>query len=384
MTAKLRAGIIGTGFMGSVHAHAVRAAGGEVSAVAGSSRASGEAAAAGLGARTAAESPEALIGRNDVDVVHICTPNATHADLARKAIAAGKAVVCEKPLATSVEDARELTDLAERAGVVTAVPFVYRFYPAVREARDRILNGEAGRLWLLHGSYLQDWMAGAEVTNWRVDSKLGGASRAFGDIGVHWCDLMEFTTGHRITRLMARTSRAYEQRETHGQLSSVGTEDGATLMFETDKGAIGSLVVSQVSPGRKNRLWFSFDGTEASFSFNQERPDTLHIGRTDSSSEIPVGPQTLSTPGGRRYAMLPPGHPQGYQDSFNAFVADTYAAVQGQKPEGLPTFRDGLRAALLTDALVTSAAQQSWVDVPATGNPLDSLKSSPTVERQKQ
>jgi predicted dehydrogenase len=370
--------------MGSVHAHAVRAAGSEVTAVAGSSQASGEAAAAGLGARTAAKSAEALIGRDDVDVVHICTPNATHADLARKAIAAGKAVVCEKPLATSVEDARELTDLANRAGVVAAVPFVYRFYPAVREARDRIARGEAGQLWLLHGSYLQDWLAGAEATNWRVDSTLGGASRAFGDIGVHWCDLMEFTTGHRITRLVARTGRAYDQRETGGQLSAVATEDGATLLFETDQGATGSLVVSQVSPGRKNRLWFSFDGTEASLSFNQEQPDTLQVGRTDSTSAIAVGPQTLTTPGGRRYAKLPPGHPQGYQDSFNAFVADVYATVQGQEPEGLPTFRDGLRAALLTDAVITSAGQQSWVDVPSVDNPLELLKSSPAVERHKQ
>jgi predicted dehydrogenase len=318
-----------------------------------------------------------------VDVIHICTPNATHADLARKAIAAGKAVVCEKPLATSVEDALELMALADRAGVVTGVPFVYRFYPAVREARDRILRGDAGRLWLLHGSYLQDWLAGAEATNWRVDSKLGGASRAFGDIGVHWCDLMEFTTGHRITRLVANTSLAYDQRETGGQLSSVATEDGATLLFETDKGATGSLVVSQVSPGRKNRLWFSFDGTEASFSFNQERPDTLHVGTTESSSEIAVGPQTLTTPGGRRYSKLPPGHPQGYQDSFNSFVADVYAAVQGQTPEGLPTFRDGLRAAIITDAVVTSAAQRSWVDVP-TDDPLELLKSPSAVERQKQ
>lgn len=380
----MRAGIIGTGFMGSVHAHAVRAAGGEVIAVAGSSQASAEAAASALGARTAAESPEALIARADVDVIHICTPNATHADLARKAIAAGKPVVCEKPLATSVEDARELTDLADRAGVVTAVPFVYRFYPAVREARDRILRGDAGRLWLLHGSYLQDWLAGAEATNWRVDSKLGGASRAFGDIGVHWCDLMEFTTGHRITKLVAKTSRAYDERETGGRLSSVATEDGATLLFETDKGATGSLVVSQVSPGRKNRLWFSFDGTEASFSFNQERPDTLHVGRSDSSCEIPVGPQTLATPGGRRYAKLPPGHPQGYQDSFNAFVADVYAAVHGQVPDGLPTFRDGLRAALITDAVVTSAAQQTWVEVPQPDNPTGSLRSSSAAERQNQ
>ncbi|MBP1136494.1 putative dehydrogenase [Arthrobacter sp. PvP023] len=370
--------------MGSVHAHAVRAAGGEVSAVAGRSPAAAEAAAAGLGARTAAESPEALIARDDVDVVHICTPNTTHADLARKAIAAGKAVVCEKPLATSVEDALELTDLADRASVVTAVPFVYRFYPAVREARDRILRGDAGQLWLLHGSYLQDWLAGADATNWRVDSTLGGASRAFGDIGVHWCDLMEFTTGHRITRLVAKTSRAYDQRETGGQLSSVATEDGAALLFETDHGATGSLVVSQVSPGRKNRLWFSFDGTEASFSFNQERPDTLHIGRTDSSAQIAVGPQTLTTSGGRRYNRLPPGHPQGYQDSFNAFVADAYAAVQGQEPEGLPTFRDGLRAARLTEALVTSAARQVWVNVPGPTSPSNISNLPSEVERQKQ
>ncbi|MGG5171813.1 Gfo/Idh/MocA family protein [Pseudarthrobacter sp. J1738] len=384
MTSQLRAGIIGTGFMGSVHAHAVRAAGGEVVAVAGSSQASAEAAVSAIGARTAAESPEALIARADVDVIHICTPNATHADLARKAIAAGKAVICEKPLATNVGDALELTTLAAQAGVVTGVPFVYRFYPAVREARDRIQRGDAGRLWLLHGSYLQDWLAGAEATNWRVDSTIGGASRAFGDIGVHWCDLMEFTTGHRITRLVAQTSRAYDERETGGRLSSVATEDGATLLFETDKGATGSVVVSQVSPGRKNRLWFSFDGTEASFSFNQERPDTLHVGRSDSSSEIPVGPQTLTTPGGRRYAKLPPGHPQGYQDSFNAFVADVYAAVHGQEPDGMPTFRDGLRAALLTDAVVTSAAHQTWVEVPQTDNLTGSLTSSPAAERQKQ
>lgn len=384
MTVKLRAGIIGTGFMGSVHAHAVRAAGGEVFAVAGSSHASAEAAASVLGARTAAESPEALIARADVDVVHICTPNATHADLARKAIAAGKAVICEKPLATSVDDARELKALADQAGVVTGVPFVYRFYPAVREARDRISRGDAGRLWMLHGSYLQDWLVGAEATNWRVDAKLGGASRAFGDIGVHWCDLMEFTTGHRITRLVAKTSRAYDERETGGQLSSVATEDGAMLLFETDQGATGSLVVSQVSPGRKNRLWFSFDGTEASFSFNQERPDSLHMGRTDSTSHIPVGPQTLTTPGGRRYAKLPPGHPQGYQDSFNAFVADVYAAVRDHEPDGLPTFRDGLRAALLTDAVVRSAAQQKWVDVPQTDNLIESLGTSSAAERQKQ
>lgn len=375
----LRSGIIGTGFMGSVHAHAVRASGGLVSAVAGSSPASAERAAAALGAASAATSAEELIARDDVDVVHICTPNATHAALARTAIDAGKAVVCEKPLATSAHDAAELADRAERAGVIAAVPFVYRFYPAVREARGLVARGDAGRPWLLHGSYLQDWLASPDATNWRVDPRAGGDSRAFADIGVHWCDLMEFVTGQRIVRLVASTSRAFEERPTPAGPAAVATEDGATVLFETDRGATGSVVVSQVSPGRKNRLWFSFDGTEASLSFDQEQPDTLWVGRTGTATRIAVGPDTLTTDSGRRYARLPAGHPLGYQDSFTAFVADVYAAVRGDAPDGLPTFRDGLRAVQLTEALVASARGGSWADVPGGHVPSHPSPLSPSI-----
>jgi predicted dehydrogenase len=370
-TRPLRSGIIGTGFMGSVHAAAVRAAGGTVTQVAGRSQAAAGAALARLGGAAAAESAAALIESDDVDVVHICTPNATHAELAGLAIAAGKSVICEKPLATSVLDAAILREEADRAGVVHAVPFVYRFYPAVREARARLQAGEAGPLWLLHGSYLQDWLADSRATNWRVDPTLGGGSRAFGDIGVHWCDLMEFVTGHRIRRLVAQTARAFPERpepaqtgrDLVGATATVGTEDGATVLFETDQGAIGSLLVSQVSPGRKNRLWFSFDGPDSSFSFNQEEPGTLWVGRNTAVRTISSGSDSLSTEDGRRYAFLPAGHPQGYQDSFTAFVADVYAAVRGDAPDGLPDFRDGLRAALITDAVLESAATGRWVDV---------------------
>lgn len=165
-----------------------------------------------LGALAAAESADALLESGEIDVVHICTPNATHSGLAAKAIAAGKAVICEKPMATSGAEAEQLVASATDYGTATAIPFVYRFYPAVREARARIRAHEAGRLWMLHGSYLQDWLAGSQEANWRVDPKLGGGSRAFGDIGVHWCDLMEFTTGHRIVRLIAKLSHAYAER----------------------------------------------------------------------------------------------------------------------------------------------------------------------------
>jgi predicted dehydrogenase len=364
MSTPLRAGLIGAGFIGGVHAHAIRSSGARLTRVSDSTPDRSAEAAQRLGALAPAESAEALIASDDVDVVHICTPNMTHAALAEKAIAAGKSVVCEKPLATSVADADRLVALAEQAGVVAAVPFVYRYYPTVREVRARVADGDAGRLWLLHGSYLQDWLAGSAETNWRVDPAQGGGSRAFGDIGVHWCDLMEFATGHRITRVVARTSQAYAERPTSDGVRPVGTEDGATVLFETDRGATGTLVTSQVSLGRKNRLWFSFDGTEASYVFDQENPDALWIGGRRENRVVPRGPDTLASAQGRAYSRLPAGHPQGYQDCFNAFVADVYATVAGERRDGVPTFTDGRRAAVITEAVIDSAKNESWMEVP--------------------
>jgi predicted dehydrogenase len=360
----LRAGIIGLGFIGEVHARAIRAAGGVVSVVA---DATFELAIAGgnrVSARRIARDAEELIASDDVDVVHICAPNHLHLPLARKALQAGKHVVCEKPLATALPDAHELVAAASEAGVVATVPFVYRFYPTVREARARVADGEAGDVRLVHGSYLQDWLSTAEDQNWRVDPALGGASRTFADIGVHWCDLVEFTTGHRIVALAAKLLTAIPRRGQDSQISAVGTEDAASLVFETDGGAIGSLVVSQVSPGRKNRLWFSLDAANTSMAFDQESPETLWVGRRGDNSVVRRG-GAASSAEAMRYTLLPAGHPQGYQDCFNAFVADTYSAVRGHKPEGLPTFADGLRAALITRAVLDSAESRGWVEVPS-------------------
>jgi predicted dehydrogenase len=356
-------GIIGAGFIGGVHARAVRAAGGVLTRVAGRSPESAAIAAAGYDTEPAT-SPEALIDSDEVDVVHICTPNHLHADLARQALAAGKHVICEKPLATTLEDAAELARLADEFGLVATVPFVYRFYPTVREAQARIAAGEAGDLWMLHGSYLQDWLSQPSDTNWRVDPALGGASRAFADIGVHWCDLMEFTTGQRITRVSAVMNNAFPRQAPGAPHASAGTEDGVALVFETDAGCAGSLVASQVTPGRKNRLWFSFDGSVASYAFDQESPDTLFVGGRTENRLVLRGPETLS-PEAARLVTTPAGHPQGYQDCFNAFVADTYAAIAGEAPAGLPTFADGLRAATLTAAVVESVVRRAWVEVPA-------------------
>ena len=353
-----RSGIIGTGFMGTVHARAVRAAGGTVVALAGRDRAKTEAIAAAMNVPRAL-SAEELIADPEVDVVHICTPNAQHVELAAAAIAAGKHVICEKPLALTEGEAAELERAARAAGVVHAVPFVYRYYPTVREARARLAAG-GERIWLLHGHYLQDWLAESSDFNWRVEE---GQSRAFADIGVHWCDLVEFATGHRITRLVARTSLLHETRDSGAGEVPVTTEDGVTIMFETDRGASGSAVISQATPGRKNRLWFSIDTDAASYAFDQEHPNELWVGGRAFNAVVPKGAETTSFDSVARYAYLPSGHPQGYQDCFTLFMRDVHESISSGRVEGMPTFADGVRAARLTSAVVASARTESWTAV---------------------
>ena len=377
MSSALRVAIAGTGFIGAVHARSARLAGARIAGVSASSPSRSQEAARALGAERAFESSEALVESPDVDVVHICTPNHLHLPLAEAALAAGKHVVCEKPLATDVAGARRLVDAAASSGTAAAVPFVYRYYPTVREARERVASGQTGALRLLHGTYLQDWLLRADDANWRVDERLGGASRAFADIGSHWCDLAEFISGHRIERVSARLLTAVPARVSEaghafataaggGELRQVTTEDAALVQFETDAGAIGSVVISQISAGRKNRLWIELDGAEEALAFDQEHPEELWCGRREALTIVRRDPTTL-TPAAARFATLPAGHPQGYADCFDAFVADVYEGIGASSTiPGTPMFTDGLRAALITEAVMTSAREERWVDVAAT------------------
>ena len=369
----LRTAVVGTGFIGRVHARSARLAGARLAGVAGSSPAKGRQAAEELGAERAFASGEELVEADGIDAVHIATPNHLHEPLALKALAAGKHVVCEKPVALDGDGAQRIADAAAAGGLVVAVPFVYRFHPMIREARARIAGGELGRLHLLHGHYQQDWLLTADDVNWRVDAARGGASRAFADIGSHWCDLVEFVSGYRIARLLARTATVVPERSTvatttfsapaaGGERRRVETEDAALVLFETAQGALGSMLVSQVSAGRKNRLWFELDGEHAAIVFDQENPETLWLGRRERGEVLQRDPAVLA-PDAARLATLPPGHAQGYHDCFDLFVADAYAAIRGEPPEGLPLVGDGLRAARITDAVLASARTQSWIEV---------------------
>jgi predicted dehydrogenase len=373
----LRAGIVGAGFIGRIHARSARLAGARLAGVAASSQETAVAAGRELGAERAFDTAEELIGSDDVDVVHVCTPNHLHLPLAKAALAAGKHVVCEKPVALDAAGASELLAAAEAADTVATVPFVYRYYPTVREARARVKDDRSAAIRLIQGGYLQDWLAESDDDNWRVDAELGGASRAFADIGSHWADLIEFVSGHRVAALVAQTlvahpkrrrspgARSFEHSEHDGVVHDVHTEDIATLLFRTDRGALGSATVSQVSPGRKNRLWFEISSTEEALAFDQEHPDTLWVGGRDSSTVIARDFESLA-PEANAYVTLPAGHPQGYHDCFDAFVAETYSAIrEGKRADGLPGIADGLRAARITEAVLESARQRDWVEVAA-------------------
>ncbi|MBA8815403.1 putative dehydrogenase [Microbacterium halimionae] len=356
------AGFIGAGFMAAVHSRAARAAGARLVAVASSAPERSRAAALQLGIEKGVDDAASVAANPDVTVVHVCTPNAQHLADTMTALTQRKHVICEKPLATTVADAMTLAAAADSAGVVGAVPFIYRYHPTVRHARALIASGEIGRVLTVDASYLQDWLLAEGDTNWRADTASGGQSRAFADIGSHLCDLIEFVTGSSIVSLSARTKTVHAERGG----ARVTNEDIAALIVELDSGALGTLLVSQVAPGRKNALVFEIHGSEQSVRFAQERPEELWIGARESSRILLRSPDA---PGDRGLSIVPDGHPMGYQDAFNAFVADAYAAAGGAFPDGLPTFQDGVRAAHVTAAVLQSAQTGEWVSVLSASRP---------------
>jgi predicted dehydrogenase len=387
--AAVRVGIIGAGFIGAVHARAARRAGARVVGVTASSPERSTEASARLGAERGFASADELMADRAVDVVHVCTPNDLHRPLTEAALAAGKHVVCEKPLAVDVPSARGMQAAAESSRLVATVPFVYRFYPMVREARARA-HAASQPARLVHGSYLQDWLSTEHDDNWRVDAGAGGRSRAFADIGSHWCDLVEFVTGDRIRALSAELITAVPERAAVGDAHAfatpaagghgkrrIATEDIALVTFRTRRGTAGSVVVSQISSGHKNQLRFEVALADETLAFDQEQPDSLWIGRR-GPSQLAVRDAAYLHPSAAAYATLPPGHPQGYQDCFDAFVADTYRAVAAgtaDAVDGLPTFADGVRAAEITDAVLRSAQSRGWVELAPDSDPVSSSTS---------
>src|SRR5699024_5705266 len=225
----LRVAVLGGGMIGRAHAESARRAGAEVAAALGSTPARSAAAAEATGAARAPADIDELLTDVRPDVVHVCTPNTTHPWLARACLESGTHVICEKPLAPTVADARKLTELAETSGRIGTVPFVYRFHPMAREMRTRVAAGEPGIIAAVHGGYLQDWMSSAQDDNWRANPEQAGESQTFADIGSHWCDFLEFVLGDRIATVSAGAATTHPRRGPEAR--AVDTEDTVTLQL---------------------------------------------------------------------------------------------------------------------------------------------------------
>ena len=363
MTHRIGMGLVGPGFAGAHHVDAVRRLGFvDVVAVAASSRASAMRKADALGIPKAYGSYEDLVADLDVDVVHVTTPNHLHGPVVRAALARGKHVICDKPLASSSEEALELWKAAKAAGVVHAVTFNYRGNPLVQQARAMIADGELGPLHFVHGGYLQDWLLDPTDFSWRLEPEKGGASSAVGDIGSHWCDLVEHVVGARIDSVLADLATVVETRIKPGAVEAfhVRSEDLASVLLRFENGVRGSVTIGQVCAGHKNDLWFEVNGSRSSIGWRQERQNELWIGRRDAANATLAKDPSLLAPQAAAYAHLPGGHQEGWSDAFSNVMRDIYEWIadgprsDDTRPPAFATFQDGYRAACLVDAIVES------------------------------
>jgi len=376
----IRAAVVGTGFIGPVHVEALRRIGVDVIGLCGSSPDRAEAKARRLGVPKVYRTYEELLADPAVDVVHLATPNVYHYPQARAALLAGKHVVCEKPLAMNARESAELVELAAQSGLVHAVCYNIRFYPMIQQARSIIRSGALGDIRLIHGSYLQDWLLLDTDWNWRLIPEMAGETRAVGDIGSHWIDLMVFLSGRRVRRVFAdmatflpvrrRPLKPVETFETKGLRAEdyveehIRTEDYATIVLHFEGGARGVLTVSQISPGRKNRLWFEIDGAQASISWDSEEPNTLWVGYRDQPNQCYVKDPALMDPTARPWADYPGGHAEGYPDTFKMLFRAIYDRISDPKlPVSYPTFEDGHEMMRVIEAIVRSAREGRWVEL---------------------
>ena len=401
---RLRAAVIGTGFVGPHHVDAVRRTGyAEVVVLAGRSLERTAERAANLGVPYATSDIGSLLADPSIDVVHICTPNATHVELAAAVLEAGKHLVLEKPIGLDTGTARKLVARARASGRHAAMALTYRGYPIIRQARDLAAGGALGSLRLIHGAYIQDWLSRPTDYNWRVDPAVGGASRAVADIGTHWFDTAEFVTGLRAEAVLATLATfmpqrhrpaaetlAFQQASGETEIVDIGSEDAATFLIRFEGGPIGACTISQVSPGRKNAMTIEVAGSDASLAWAQETPEQLWVGTRSASHVVVRGAEAGASALPELYRparagagdaapadhdpsgipALPAGHPEGWGDALRDLLRPFYRAVAlGEVPAapgkaGYPTLEDGLRGLVFVEAVLASAREGRWQTLP--------------------
>lgn len=374
--------VIGAGFIGRVHLEAIRRLGQILIAALTDPELE---RAKQLGAEFSVGRIEAdllgILEDQSIDAVHICTPNHLHFPVAKAALEAGRHVICEKPLATTVNEAKALTAIASQAGKRNCLCHSLRYYPAVQQMRAMRNAGELGEILAVQGTYLQDWLAEDTDWNWRVLSSAGGPSCCMADIGSHWFDMAEHVTGCRVSALCTDLHTFHETRkrpkaaiETFAgkfprpddyDAVEIDTEDFGAVLFRMGDHTRGAMTARQVSRGCKNRLNIEIYGSKCGVAWDQERPDELWIGHRNTDNQVLAKDPSLLREGARRFADLPGGHSDGYDDTFKQVFRRFYASLEdGRLEPEYPQFRDGLRQLQLVEAELESSRKQGSMEVP--------------------
>ncbi len=380
---KFKVGLIGTGYIGIIHLKMLRRFPEvDIVGVADNNKQSADIVSKKFNVPKVFYNASELIQDQEVEIIHNCTPNNLHFEINSEAIKAGKDVLSEKPLALNSKESSELVALVEKCNTVHGVNFCYRYYPVLQEAAARVRKGNLGDVRLVLGHFLQDWLSFETDYSWRLDPKIAGASNTMADLGSHWCDLVQFVTGLKITEIMAEfhTILPTRKKPKSGPLSfgasqndeveevKIPVEDYATIFIRLENGARGNFSTCQLAIGKKVDIDLQVYGSKESYSWNHVHPNAITIGHRDRANEIFYESPLLQTEDTRKYASLPTGHPIGYHDTIYNLLMDYYAAVAAKRDgkkikTNFPDFYAGHSEMKIIEAAFRSSRSGSWEKV---------------------
>lgn len=376
------AAVVGSGFIGPVHVEGLKRLSVDVRGILGSRPEKSDRAARELNLPRAYQSYDELLEDDSVHVVHLAVPNVLHYDMSKKAIAAGKHVMCEKPLAMDAKESAELVELAAASKVHCGVTYNQRFYPLNLETRARIQNGEIGDVLAITGGYIQDWLLYDTDYNWRVLAEAGGELRAVSDIGTHWIDNICSMTGLEVEEVFADLKTVHPIRKRplgevetfSGKVAkkqdsedvAITTDDWGAIIIRFKGGARGLLCVSQVTAGTKNSMHYQISGSKGSITWDSQDPNNMRLGhRNVPNQHLTRDPSLISDLSGT-YTDYPGGHNEGYPDTFKQCFRAFYDAIIDGKSEAdaiYPNFTEGHKEIVICDAILQSHRTQSWVKI---------------------
>jgi predicted dehydrogenase len=382
---KLKIGIIGAGFVGGAHIEAIRRTFlAEIAGIAEVNNDTAKEKALRYMVPSHFSDYNSIINDPDIDVIHICTPNNLHFEISKKAIKAEKHVICEKPLTLTTEQGKELYELAKKKNVVAAIDFNIRYYPLIRDLKEKIENNGIGSINVISGHYFQDWLLYDTDYSWRLDPAISGELRAVSDIGSHWLDLLEYISGLRIEAVYAdlATFHSVRKKPKHDietfsskmtktddyEEISIKSEDYATILLRFKGGAHGVVTLNQMAAGRKNRLSFEINGSMASVSWNSENPNIIEFGYRNKPNEILIRDPSLIGEKAKKIITYPGGHNEGFPDTLKQFFTEVYQYIIDEPSDehpSFPTFYDGYRQVLLSEYIKKSSIDNRWCEVPS-------------------